>query len=165
MQEADILSHQNSCKLQREQFNSIKCHPLAGKKKEQARSIIWIWGIVALCEITSKAWCPKSICVTWLIKFLRFIIASILSNGIKYKATPSSMYCMLNWKNLGKPQWWRIGFILLLICFYRFNMHNQALARDSNAGEKQHRYVSLLLGHAPVVLSDRGLKLISVSYQ
>lgn len=73
------------------------------------------------------------------------------------------MYCMLNWKNLGKPQWWRIGFILLLICFDRFNMHSKALARATDAGEEQHRYVSPLLGHAPVVLSDRGLKLISVS--
>lgn len=73
---------------------------------------------------------------------------------------------MLNWKNFVKPQWWRIGFILLLlICFDRFNMHSQALARDSDAREEQHRYVSPLLGHALVVLSDRGLELISVSCQ
>lgn len=64
------------------------------------------------------------------------------------------MYCTLNYKNLGKPQWWRIGFILLLICLDRFTMHSQAHARDSVAGEEQHRCVSLLLGHAPVVMSE-----------
>lgn len=75
------------------------------------------------------------------------------------------MHCMLNWKNLGKPHWRRIEFILLLICFDRFNMHSQARARDLDADEEQRRYVSSLLGHAPVVLSDRGLQLVSVCYQ